>query len=462
MLTTHRGRNVLACMILATLLFATLAPAIALAATAPPGSIGDLSSTVQELPDGSVVLIVAGKLTPSSKLPAQIALPIPKGSKVQWAGEITGSDPAADPAVTYKVEPGATYDLVRMVISRAREAQVEVDFSSAAKVTGDKHVVEGTLHVPYAVPEARLALRVPPGGKLVSTQPKMSGQPGPEGYTYYAVSRTPASAGTVLKAQLVYTGGSEPAAAGSASGANPGGASGDAGSPVPGLLLVGGVVAIVAVVALMRLAAKRREAVGSGTDQEDSDGDDDPSAGPDRGPEPDSEPGDVVFALEELDDDAPARPAAAGKGSSPSTAEKTSGGTSQSVSDGKPISRGRRMSLILVAVVVVGVIAVAYLGAGRTAVVQGGKQSEQDGIQRITVDTRGGEFNPGEFRAKAGKPIELVFGAGTGCSSRITFTDLNIDQDLRYGGTVKIPALKAGKYQYLCGSGSPSGALVVE
>ena len=83
-------------------------------------------------------------------------------------------------------------------------------------------------------------------------------------------------------------------------------------------------------------------------------------------------------------------------------------------------------------------------------------------MQRITVDTRGGEFNPGEFQAKANMPIELVFGAGTGCSSRITFKDLGIDQDLRTGATVKLPPLQPGTYQYLCGSGSPSGSLIVE
>jgi len=84
------------------------------------------------------------------------------------------------------------------------------------------------------------------------------------------------------------------------------------------------------------------------------------------------------------------------------------------------------------------------------------------GVQRITI-MADGAFSPSLISAKAGIPIELSFGQGSGCSAAIKFPPLGIEQDLSTGpATVTLPALEPGRYTMYCQSNMDMGTLIVE
>ena len=98
----------------------------------------------------------------------------------------------------------------------------------------------------------------------------------------------------------------------------------------------------------------------------------------------------------------------------------------------------------------------APAGADGTAKLEGA-------IQRISVDLSTGTYIPSVITAKAGVPLEIVFGQGSGCLSSVLVPDFGIDQDLTQGGAVvKLPAMKAGEYQFSCGMEMVFGKIVVQ
>lgn len=102
-------------------------------------------------------------------------------------------------------------------------------------------------------------------------------------------------------------------------------------------------------------------------------------------------------------------------------------------------------------------------GAGGGAQVEG-TTKVAGGVQTIKVDTSQGSFNPNRIVAKAGIPIEIEFSQSPGgCLSSVLFGDFGIEQDLTAGpATVKIPAQKAGEYQFSCQMQMVFGTLVVK
>jgi len=95
-------------------------------------------------------------------------------------------------------------------------------------------------------------------------------------------------------------------------------------------------------------------------------------------------------------------------------------------------------------------------GADGTAKVEGS-------VQRISVDLSTGAYTPSVITAKAGIPLEIAFGQGSGCLASVLVPDFGIDQDLTQGGAVvKLPAMKAGEYQFSCGMQMVFGKIVVK
>lgn len=100
---------------------------------------------------------------------------------------------------------------------------------------------------------------------------------------------------------------------------------------------------------------------------------------------------------------------------------------------------------------------------GSGAQVEGATTVEGD-VQRLTIDTSSGSFDPNVIKAKAGVPLELTFTqAPGGCMSGVVFPDFKIDEDLTGGQkTVKLPALDPGQYTFFCQMQMVTGTLVVE
>lgn len=93
-----------------------------------------------------------------------------------------------------------------------------------------------------------------------------------------------------------------------------------------------------------------------------------------------------------------------------------------------------------------------------------GSTTVEGSVQRISVDTSSGSFNPNVIKAKAGVPIEIQFSqAAGGCLSGVYFPQFNINEDLTGGGkTVTLPALDPGEYQFFCQMQMVSAKIVVE
>jgi plastocyanin domain-containing protein len=106
-------------------------------------------------------------------------------------------------------------------------------------------------------------------------------------------------------------------------------------------------------------------------------------------------------------------------------------------------------------------------GAGGCCGGGGPKVSKQaeiaGGVQKIAVDLSSGSYNPSEIVLKAGVPAEVTFGQSSGCTAQVQSQDLGFSEDLTGGPkTVKLPALKAGTYNFACGMGMVSGSIVVK
>lgn len=85
------------------------------------------------------------------------------------------------------------------------------------------------------------------------------------------------------------------------------------------------------------------------------------------------------------------------------------------------------------------------------------------GIQKVTVDLTTGTYSPNEITAKAGVPIELDFrGPAPSCNGYVQSKDLGFSQDVSNGGTITLPALKAGTYKWACSMNMYTAKLVVK
>ena len=92
-----------------------------------------------------------------------------------------------------------------------------------------------------------------------------------------------------------------------------------------------------------------------------------------------------------------------------------------------------------------------------------GTAKVEGAVQRISVDVSTGAYEPSVITAKAGVPLEITFGQGGGCLASVLVPDFGIDQDLTQGGAVvKLPAMKAGEYQFSCGMQMVFGKIVVK
>lgn len=230
MLLTSRRRLGRAVVALATTLVVLISPVGALAASGPWESI-DLTL----IPDGQqAILLVSGTLPNSTKLPAKVDLAVPAGSQIQWAGEILGGDPSADPQVQYTVKKGDVYDLVQFTAVKSRNEQVEVIAPNSLTPKGSANVAAIDWTAPYDIASTSVRVQIPNGAKVQTASQGAS--PENVGATqYYSLKPVPTKAGQRLQLSVEYTGGT-PGGTGSA----PGGAPGGTGTPAQPASSTGG------------------------------------------------------------------------------------------------------------------------------------------------------------------------------------------------------------------------------
>lgn len=107
----------------------------------------------------------------------------------------------------------------------------------------------------------------------------------------------------------------------------------------------------------------------------------------------------------------------------------------------------------------------ACCGGGANAEpVEGAAVLESD-VQRITVDTSAGYYNPNIIKLAAGVPAEITFTAASGCLGEVQSADLNFYADLTSGDQIvrlEADTLQPGTYEFSCGMQMVFGTIIVE
>lgn len=163
------------------------------------------------------VMLVSGELPESTKLPAEAELSVPAGSSLQWVGEILGGDPSADPELKYTKSTVDGSDVYRFTLTKSRIAQIEIVTSGAAGFDGTDYESSLEWSATQAVPEVRLAVRIPQGAQIVQPSPEAVLQPGPSGYSFYTKSVRDVSPGDRLAMAFSYQVAATPASTTAAS-----------------------------------------------------------------------------------------------------------------------------------------------------------------------------------------------------------------------------------------------------
>lgn len=188
----------------------------AVPALAAPAQLETLEVTVH-YEQGSPIVLVSGTLPEGTKLPATVELPVPKGGEFQWAGEILGGDPSADPSVEYTVKEVGGMDVYSMTLTKAPMAQVEVVMPSAVAFDGSTYRSALAWTAVSQIPNVNLFVRMPAGAKVTEPAEGAEVIPGPTGYSYYARKATDVKPGAKLDLVFAYTAPAAAAAGGTTS-----------------------------------------------------------------------------------------------------------------------------------------------------------------------------------------------------------------------------------------------------
>jgi len=206
-----RRIHVLSVALLAALTAALLA---ASAASAAPVDWESVSLSLHEEAPGTV-LLVSGTLPASAKLPAEVALSVPAGTQVQWAGEILGGDVTADPAVEYTVAKSGDSDVYSFTLTKARTGQIEVLAPELTGLVGADKGANVSWTSPVGAKDVSISVRMPQGSQVVSPVEGAEIQPGPTGFTYYTLSKENVKAGDTMNLSFTYKPPAAPASAAS-------------------------------------------------------------------------------------------------------------------------------------------------------------------------------------------------------------------------------------------------------
>jgi len=160
-------------LLVAALMVALLIPVPAFAA------VENGTVEVQIWPDGQpgyTLLIVTMELAEDVELPADVALPLPDGAQVIWAGEIMGGGPESDIQVTPEIVDGEAGPAVKMTLQTARTAQYEAVYTPLVE-NGDE--ISTSLDWFQSVPSESVffSVRIPPNTGTVRMTPPESGIP---------------------------------------------------------------------------------------------------------------------------------------------------------------------------------------------------------------------------------------------------------------------------------------------
>ena len=109
--------------------------------------------------------------------------------------------------------------------------------------------------------------------------------------------------------------------------------------------------------------------------------------------------------------------------------------------------------------------AVAAVAGGGTEAVGGAPAGAPQGVPQVTVTVKGG-YSPAAIRAKAGRPVRLVFDRQetSGCSEEVVFPDFALKRYLPafQQTTIEVTPPAPGTYEFTCGMSMLRGRLIAE
>jgi hypothetical protein len=204
---------------LVAILVATVlaAPATALGATSltatPLAGRGQPTAGVWQATDitfhpegegGGPVLLIAGMLKTSVKLPVTVGLSVPSGTQVGWTGEIFGGDPSKDieASATVSTQPG--YELVVFPLTKSRQGQTEVGYPQGVTSAGGVSTAQFSWTADQAYPTVRTAIRITPGSSVGTATLGAAVQKSGDGSSYFVKSYANVKKGQTLDLSVTY------------------------------------------------------------------------------------------------------------------------------------------------------------------------------------------------------------------------------------------------------------------
>lgn len=150
------------------------------------------------------LLLVAGELPESAKLPFETEIAVPAGTQVQWVGEILGGDPANDPQLEYTKSSADGVDIYRFTLTKSRIAQVEGILPGITGFDGTNYVTNMKWTAWQDVPEVRMSQRIPQAAQIVQAAQGASVYPAGTSNSYYSKTVSGAKAGDVIDLSFSY------------------------------------------------------------------------------------------------------------------------------------------------------------------------------------------------------------------------------------------------------------------
>ena len=150
--------------------------------------------------DSEPTLVVRGLLKEELEPPIEVALPVPPGSEIIWAGAISGTDSSLDQELPFTIEEGDEYDLVSLELTGSPVAQLEVA-PPEGWVSDDEGVrtVSMAWVSAFDLEKALLTFEIPTGYEATGVVPAVEPQPQADGSFVVSVETSPVAAGQMLE-----------------------------------------------------------------------------------------------------------------------------------------------------------------------------------------------------------------------------------------------------------------------
>lgn len=209
---------------------------------------------------GSTVLLVAGQLPESAKLPAEIQIALPAGAQLQWAGELMGSDGSGDFEIPYKKTTANGTDVYTMTLTKSRIGQIEALVPAVTTSDGTNFTTDVSW-VPFAdAPSARISVRVPANASITAVAEGETARlyPADQAYSYFSKTVEDVKAGSPLTLGFSYKLGAAPASSGGSGGDSNG-------------LLIALILAVAVGIFVLAGTAIRKKAAGVVDESDDDD-----------------------------------------------------------------------------------------------------------------------------------------------------------------------------------------------